>query len=293
MDVQGETILGTYLYGGGEPHDVEDPIWTAYMEEHQNLRHQIFSRLIPLVKEIADRKKNGRYPIVETFHAEFPENSDFSGYALLHGSSKDVGDFQLFGWADVQDAVDPADGAYDIELELRFVFNDVVNPNKGYLMDRLRSGAADFATLGQPRSYRLSIHWSSSCLAEVRNGQPIEFSGYPSDRRRGIRPLPRARLDSTGLEKKRAKEIEAGIMKELGRNISSDDVAGLAERKGRLLWMFYRLSGYMGSTYLDRFSNPAHDDNLPHLLHDRLSSKLRAELMEALRGKRPPGDEPL
>jgi hypothetical protein len=57
--------------------------------------------------------------------------------------------------------------------------------------------------------------------------------------------------------------------------------------------MFYRLSGYMGSTYLDRFSNPAHDDNLPHLLHDRLSSKLRAELMEALRGKRPPGDEPL
>jgi hypothetical protein len=291
MDVQGETILGTYLYGRGKPHDVEDPIWTAYMEAHPDLRHQILSRLKPLVKEVADRKKKGRFPIADTFHAEFPENSGLSGYALLHGSNKDVGDFKLIGWADVEDAVDPAGGDYDIELDLRFVFNDIVDPNPKYRADRNGSVLADIITFGQAKSYRLSIHWSSNCLAEVRHGQPIQFSGYPSDRPRGIRPLPRAKLDWVGSEKQRAKEIETRIVMELRRNISSDDVASLADRKRRLLWLFYRISGYTRSTYLERFSNPAHDDDLPRLFRNRLSAGLRAELMEALGGKRPQGDE--
>jgi len=294
MDVQGETILGTWLYGGGVDHDVEDPSWTAYMMAHKSLGPQILARLEPAVKKIAHLKKLGRFPIAERFHAEFPENSDFSGYALLHGSNKDVGDFLLAGFAEVQEAVDPAEGDYDIELELRFVFNDIVDPNGKYVTDRIRSTLASIFTLDQARNYRLSIHWSSSCLAEVRKDKAIFFSGYPSENARGVRPLPRAKLDWVGAEKKRAKEIEAKIIAQLQRRISSEDVAGsLADRKRRLLWLFYRLSGYMGSTYLDRISNPASYDELPSLLHDRISSELRAEIMEALRGKRPQGVEPL
>jgi hypothetical protein len=293
MDKQGETILGTWLYGGGVDHDVEDPSWTAYMMEHKSLRLQILARLMPAVKKIADLKKLGRFPIAERFHAEFPENSGFSGYALLHGSNKDVGDFLLAGFAEVQEAVDPAEGDYDIELELRFVFNDIVDPNGKYVMDRIRSIVAHFFTVLQPRNYRLSINWSSSCLAEVRKDKEIFFSGYPSEHPRGVRPLPRAKLDWVGAEKKGAKEIEVKIIAQLQRRIPSEDVASLADRKRRLLWLFYRLSGYMGSTYLDRISNPARNDELPRLLHDRISSELRAEIMEALRGKRPQGVEPL
>jgi hypothetical protein len=230
---------------------------------------------------------------VARFHAEFPENRGYSGYALLHGSNKDVGDFLLTGFAEVQDAVDPAPGDYDIELDLRFVFNDIVDPNYAYVMDRIRAVAADIVTLGQPKSYRLSIHWGSSCLAEVRQGQPINFFGYPGEHQRSIRPLHRGDLDWVGSAKQRAKEIEARILKELRRNISPDDVASLADRKRRLLWMFYRLSGYMSSTYLDRISHPAPDDELPRLLHDRISSGLRQAIIEALQGKRPEGEEPL
>jgi hypothetical protein len=197
MDKQGETILGTWLYGGGVDHDVEDPSWTAYMMEHKSLRLQILARLMPAVKKIADLKKLGRFPIAERFHAEFPENSGFSGYALLHGSNKDVGDFLLAGFAEVQEAVDPAEGDYDIELELRFVFNDIVDPNGKYVMDRIRSIVAHFFTVLQPRSYRLSINWSSSCLAEVRKDKGIFFSGYPSEhpsQRRQASPSSQARL---------------------------------------------------------------------------------------------------
>jgi hypothetical protein len=36
MDVQGEMILGTWLYGGGVDHDIEDPLWTDYMMAHES-----------------------------------------------------------------------------------------------------------------------------------------------------------------------------------------------------------------------------------------------------------------
>jgi hypothetical protein len=292
MDKQGETILGTYLYGGGKRHDIDDPIWSTYMMEHHSLRSHILSRLIPVVRELADRGQKGRYPIVQTFHAEFPENSGFSGYALLHGTDRTVGDFRFTGWATVEDAIDPAEGDLDIELDLRFAFNDIINPNRNYIMDRIRSAGAEILTLGQAESYELSIYWSSSCLAEVK-GQRIELSGYPSERRRGIRPLPRAKLDWVRAEKERAQKIEAEIVTELQRRIGADDVAAQAGRKRRLLWAFYHLSGYWGQTYLDRISNPSLNDPLPRLLRDRISSELRAELIDALHGRRPPGDEPL
>jgi hypothetical protein len=293
MDVQGEQILGTYLRGGGKAVDVfDDPIWTDYMMENEGLRRQVFGQLILSVRDLAARKKKGRFSIAETFHAECPENSGFSGYALLHGTNRTVGDFKLTGWADVQDAVDPGDGALDIDLDLRFVFNDIVDPNANYLMDQIRSAVATAITFGEAKSYRLSIHWSSSCLAEFRQGKPIVFSGYPSDRPRVVRPLPRSTLDLVSLERNRAKEIETKIIQQLRRNIPARDITSLADRKRRLLWMFYGLSGYMRPTYLDRFSRAASDDELPRLVRERLSSELRTELMGALRGTRPHGVEP-
>jgi hypothetical protein len=292
MDTPGEYILGTYLYGGGAPHDVyDDPMWTAYMKDHEALRGQIYARLIMAVKTIADGGIKGRFPIVERFHAEFPENRGLSGYELLHGSNRDAGDFQLIGWADVADAYEPADGDYDIDLDLRYVFNDIVDPNKNYLSDRIRAVVADAVTLGQPRSYRLSIHWGSYCLAEVRQGG-IEFYGYPSGRGIPIRPLPGGRLDIAKLEKKRAVEIDAAIVGQLKRHIRSDDVASLADRKGRLLWSFYRIGYYLRPTYLKRLEYPRSGDELPDLLRTRISRGLRVQLMEALKGTQPEMPEP-
>ena len=292
MDSQGEMILGTYLYGGGERHDVEDPLWTDYMMEHPSLRLQIMARLIPIVRDIADRQQRGRVPIVEQFHVELPENSGLSGYALLHGSNKSVGDFQLLGFAEVGDAINPKEGDWDIELNLRFVFNDIVDPNSNYWTDTVKNALANIVTLGQPESYQLSIHWSSRCLAEVR-GKSVVFYGYPSEYRLGVRPLPQGKLDWVRAEEERAQKLEADIVELLRRDIPAGDTAALAERKRKLLWSFYRLSGYWGATYVDRIANRASDDILPRLLEERISRRLRAELLDALRGRRPSGTEPL
>jgi hypothetical protein len=292
MDYQGRQILFTYLLGGAGRIEVEDSTWSAYMMAHDGLRKHILSMLLLFVRGLAESGKKGRFPISQKFHAEFPENTGWSGYALLHGTDETVGDFGINGWATVEDAIDPAEGNFDIELDLRFAFNDIVNPNKGYLMDKIRSTAAEIITLGKAESYELSIYWSSNCLAEVR-GQSIEYFGYPSDRPRGIRPLPRAKLDVSRMEKERAQKIEAEIVMQLRREISADDIAAQAGRKRRLLWAFYHLSGYWGQTYLERISNPSSNDPLPGLLHHRISSELRAELIDALSGRRPRGDEPL
>lgn len=291
MDVQGEQILGTYLYGGGVAHDVDDPDWAEYMMAHKVLKAQIMSQLMPAVKEVADKKTLGRFPVVVRFHAEFPENNDLSGYALLHGSNKSAGDFTITGFAEVSEAIDPKDGDFDIELELRFVFNDIVDPNHYYTMDTIRSKMATIFTLGQAQPYRLAIIWYSKCLAEVRPGA-IHFSGYPAANRRTVRPLPRATLDVEGMNKKRAAEKELLIVDQLKRKLAADDVKALADRKNRLLWLFYGIGSYMSGTYLDRLNNGGSDDELAQLMKQRISKELRAECIEALKGKRPTGTEP-
>jgi hypothetical protein len=95
-----------------------------------------------------------------------------------------------------------------------------------------------------------------------------------------------------GAEKNRAKQIETKIIEQLRRNIFDSDVASLADRKRRLLWLFYGLSGYMASTYPDRLSRATDNDELRRLVRWKHSSELRAEVIAALRGSRPPGPEP-
>lgn len=293
MDKQGEQILGTYMYGGGKPHDVyDDPIWSPYMMANNGLRRQVLGRVMLVVKALLDRKSKGRFPVSETFHAECPENNDFSGYAFLHGTNQTVGDFKVVGWAEVEDAVDPEEGAWDIHLDLRYVFNDIVDPNGNYAMDSARNIAAQVVTLGQATAYRLSISWGAKSLCEVRPGKPVALYGYPSDLQLPVRPLPRGKLDVWALEREHAKEIEAKIMQQLRKRIAAHDISAMADRKRRLLWLFYRLSGPMGATYRERIAKANHNDELVRLLRDRISSALRAELMAALRGERPTVVEP-
>jgi hypothetical protein len=294
MDTAGEQILGAWLYGGGVDHDiVDDPYWTGYMMAHQEMRRQIRDRLLAALWKILDLKKLGMFPISERFHAEFPENSGYSGYALLHGSNKTAGDFLMNGTAEVREPYDLAEGGYDIEMDLRFRFNDIVDPNSNYTMDQIRSVIAKVVSFGRAKDYRLSINWGSSCLAEYRKPKgrstSLFLTGYPADYLRAVRPLPRAKLAPNT-----AKDYDEKIISQLQRKISPRDIASLADQKRRLLWIFYTISfGLLAEDYRKRLTAASRGDELVRLLHDRISREWRAEIMDALRGKRPPGNEPL
>ncbi len=282
MDHAGEQILGAWLYGGGEDRDiVDDPYWTAYMMAHKDMRRQIRDRLLPALWKILDLKKLGIFPISERFHAEFPENSGYSGYALLHGSNKAVGDFLMTGTADVREPYDLAEGGYDIELDLRFRFNDKVDPNSNYLMDQIRSVIANVVSFGRAEDYRLSINWGSSCLAEYRKHEgrssSLFLTGYPTDVSRALRPLPRAKLDWVSSDIA-ARDSSLQLRDDLRLDVLRP-----------LLWLFYALTSYMSDDYLDRLTADRSSDELVRLLHERISRQWRAEIIETLRGKRPQG----
>jgi hypothetical protein len=291
MDEQGETILGSWLYGGGTDHDVfDDPFWSKYMMADPTLAGQVFINLRIAVEKLLKRKQLGRFAFSERFHGQFSQNSGMSGYALLHGTNSSVGDFLITGFAEIADAYDPVEGDYDIRIDLTSVFNDIVDPNGNYWTDTVRAAVARLVTPNSSGNYRLSIGWTSKCLVEVRNGTTLNFYGYPSRLPIPVRPLPAGKLDEAALQKKWAETIEGKIVAQLNRRLQPTDRAGLADRKQRLLWLFHRLGVYWSSTYIERINRGT--DELARLLKARISGELRNEILETLRGKRPPDPEP-
>jgi hypothetical protein len=182
MDEQGEQILATYLYGGGDPVDVDDPEWQKYMMAHENLRGTLVGRVGDHVRELLGRKQTGESTIFERFHYAFPENSGYSGYALLHGSNKTVGDFEIGGFADVSTPPGQPAESYDLAFNLRYTFNDIVDPNADYFTDVLKSIIVGLVTVGSARNYKLAIHFAAKCSVQRRPGRQDVFSGYPFDK---------------------------------------------------------------------------------------------------------------
>ncbi len=299
MDKHGELILGTYLYGGGkriaidERSTSEPPFWADYMMKHQGLKDQCLGKLIPVVKEIAGKEHLGKFAVNLQFHAEFPQNRGFSGYELLHGSNSKVGDFRMGGVAKVSEAINPKEGDFDIEIELHYQFNDIVDPNHSYVTDTIREKLAKVITLGKAQAYRLQINWHADLLIEVRQGRQTWY-GYPSPNTIfPVRPVPRSTLDWVGSHKKAAAAAERRIVEQLKRNIAANDIKSLADRKQRLLWLFYGVRGYTADWFLDRLKFDNSSDELARLMKERISKQLRDECIEAVKGKRPPGLEPI
>ena len=223
MDNQGEQILGTYLYGGGTDHDVrDDPMWTDYMKDHQVLAGQILIQLRSAVAEIAARKKIDRFPLSIRFHAEFPENSGFSGYALLHGSNRDRGGFSRDGMGR------RPRGERSRRGRLRYRSGSPLRLQRRRRPERELLDRHGSRVRGQNRHVRQGGELSPvdrlglACLAEVRPGKEIYFMGYPSAVPIGVRPLPEGKLDWVGNNRKYAQEIEDKIVEQLKRIISAD-----------------------------------------------------------------------
>jgi hypothetical protein len=121
---------------------------------------------------------------------------------------------------------------------------------------------------------------------QVRTGREKEH------RYRTVEPLPAGKLDWVKTNRDYAAETETKIEQELRLQIQSGNVVALAGRKRRLLWYFYDLSGYMSKAYLERINERRSDDEMVRLMYERISSETRAELVEALRGRRPSGERP-
>jgi hypothetical protein len=198
-DWAGRMILAQYLYGGGKTVDVfDDPDWTKYMEASDKLRDQNWVHVTQMARDLAKQSKDGRFPAVEQYHAEVENGESMIGYQLLHGTNRTVGDFRIYAFGDVKHLQQPSSiivpgedyfspprridrqPGVQVDLDLTFVWNDVVDPNEKYWSDIVKSAIAEYITLGGAESYNLSIHWRSSCSVFVSANGGLQLTGgYP------------------------------------------------------------------------------------------------------------------
>jgi hypothetical protein len=146
FDERGKELFDHWLGGTGKTLNFLNGVWGDYMKKNGSLANQIYSAL---TKDANSRTASGRIDL--RFHAELAENDYQTGYGMLHGTDRTVGDFQIWG-----DARLNAEGS--VSYDLLFIWNDKINPNSNYIMDTILSGAlAPFS----PKDYDIHIAWTN------------------------------------------------------------------------------------------------------------------------------------
>lgn len=219
MDVLGDQLLTTVRnnqdpfareifdlwFSGNAPSEVirDDDRWAKYMLAAADLDRQIDEGLAKVAeRRYADFCK--RYPgntpsrvaevFIENFHVEIAGKAGGydTGYALLHGSNRTVGDFEVRGLVSLQRPLG-ATGPTATFSMLKMTFNDIMDPNLKYRMD----GQLDyiFRSMGRakngrvPRPFTLRIKWSDPKLRSF--SLPIKRDVF--GKLANLPPLPRSR----------------------------------------------------------------------------------------------------
>ncbi|MFI1580991.1 hypothetical protein [Embleya sp. NPDC020630] len=187
-DWAGREILARYLRGGGDWTIRDDPDWNEYMNGNHSLNAVLESgkrnpndgTVIPplfvqLAQDAVDRRST--YSTFDkTDHMEIENGEGFVGYQYLHGTNKDVGDFNARGNAVV--SVLP-NGDKEVRIQADLTWNDTIDPNKKYETDSWKSKVAEVVTFGQAESYDLHLTWPRDAVVvfPAGGGAPVVRSG--------------------------------------------------------------------------------------------------------------------
>jgi hypothetical protein len=141
------------------------------MRANASLARQIDSQLkyyAEYIREEVDGNE-GRLvrPFSITFHAEVGSTYGgyYTGYDVLHGTDRTVGDFEVRGQLSAIRS-GSSGSAYNVTYSsVVLEFNDIVNANKKYAQDvtglRVATNLCKALNIGPPRDYTLHIRWTS------------------------------------------------------------------------------------------------------------------------------------
>lgn len=178
MDEQAQEIFDLWFSGEADDEvtfDSEE--WGNYMRAEKHLQQQIEARLTKHAEQLRDQSKGSTHTVEGeidlTFHAEVggKYGGYWSGYNLLHGSNKEVGDFELSGRFKAVRSHAPG-GAYTVTYEkLEYVFNDIADVNTRYSSDvgfaRMAANMASCLGSLPPKDYTLHVEWDAAAPIKI------------------------------------------------------------------------------------------------------------------------------
>ncbi|OPC80263.1 hypothetical protein B4N89_04260 [Embleya scabrispora] len=187
-DWAGREILARYLRGGGDWTIRDDADWNEYMNSNQNLNTVLEAggmdesnntKLPPYFLQIAqdavDRRTTySRFDMTD--HMAIENGEGFVGYQYLHGTNKNVGDFNAQGNAVV--SVLP-NGDKVVRIQADLTWNDTIDPNEKYDTDSWKSKVAKVVSFGQAEPYDLHVTWPRDAVVvfPADGGAPVVRSG--------------------------------------------------------------------------------------------------------------------
>lgn len=142
-DDYGKFILRTWFFGGGKDVNVNSERWTLFMKENKYFKERL-SWLIP--QAISD----GTYTFTDVSNLNLTggDGGYSSGVELINGANMDAGGCVIIG------KIIPQDSEYLVNI--KFEFNDIIDPNNKYRNDRyLSMGASLLGAKGT--DYKLKI----------------------------------------------------------------------------------------------------------------------------------------
>lgn len=142
-DKQGKLLYDHWKNGKGAELFLDSEEWAKYMRDDEVLNALIGKEMEKRYGAAFDGSVIGR------MHGETKENSYRTGYGLLNGSNRDVGDLEYLGVA-----IPNANGT--TTFNLTFTWHDKMDPNSNYFWDKV--GAAVFPGT----SYNVHITWSAT-----------------------------------------------------------------------------------------------------------------------------------
>lgn len=179
MDEYGWEIFQPWFYGSTTGDlTIENERWQTYMLASKELQQQVQSALSAHGESLqaridADPQGTLEEDFFHRFHGEVGGKGGgyFTGYQLLHGSNKSVGDVEITGRFQAVSLGGPGAGYKVTYRQLSFVWNDIVDQNKTYATDiRLAQFCANIASclkVGPPKDYILHIKWKSGQKVEI------------------------------------------------------------------------------------------------------------------------------
>jgi hypothetical protein len=170
QDGQGRLILYRYghPYSEGGVFYHNDGYWSTYLSRNDVLRGQVRDIITDVARNAA---LNGGTSFDVRQNAEIA-NGYASGYEQLHGTEATVGDFHVDG---VSSVVPNAAGGYDVTVNARYTWNDVIDPNSIYGLDTVGS------TIYPGKAYDLHIGWDATTTVVLDSQRRvIGIRGYPN-----------------------------------------------------------------------------------------------------------------